>query len=308
MSVYTSVTEAEMSVFLEDYEIGTLVSLQGIAQGITNTNYFVTTSVDRYVLTIFETLLPEELPFFLDLMALLSQKGVGCPAPIPQKSGQFMHLLQGKAACLVSCLSGRDITQPNAAQCASVGAMLARMHLATADTDLTMANPRHADWWTEAQTRLLPLLSAADAELLQSTIALLQQHPDTDLPSGLIHADLFKDNVLLEGDEVTGFIDFYYACRGSFVYDIAIAINDWAQNAAHQLDDDLVAAFLAGYQSVRPLTAAELAYLPMAQQAGCIRFWVSRLLDYHFPPEGEMTFTKNPAAFRDLLLSIKAKQ
>ncbi|MBP6862317.1 MAG: homoserine kinase [Neisseriaceae bacterium] len=304
MSVYTSVTEAEMAVFLEDYDIGTLVSLKGIAQGITNTNYFVTTSVDRYVLTIFETLLPEELPFFLDLMALLSQKGVACPAPIAQKSGQFMHLLHDKAACLVSCLAGRDVTQPNAAQCRSVGAMLAKMHVATADTTLTMANPRHASWWEVEQTRLLPLLSEADAELLQSTIAFLQAHPDTDLPQGLIHADLFKDNVLLEGDEVTGFIDFYYACRGSFVYDIAIALNDWAQDSAHQLDEALVQAFLAGYNSVRPLSPEEQAYLPIAQQAGCIRFWVSRLLDYHFPPEGEMTFTKNPAAFRDLLLSI----
>lgn len=305
MSVYTSVTEAEMAVFLEDYDIGTLVSLKGIAQGITNTNYFVTTSVDRYVLTIFETLQPEELPFFLDLMALLSHKGVACPAPIPQKSGQFMHLLHGKAACLVSCLSGRDVTQPNAAQCHSVGAMLAKMHLATADTELTMANPRHAEWWEAEQPRLLPLLSESDAALLQSTITFLNAHPDTHLPQGLIHADLFKDNVLLSGDEVTGFIDFYYACRGSFVYDIAIALNDWAQDSAHQLDDALVQAFLAGYSSVRPLSDDEQAYLPIAQQAGCIRFWVSRLLDYHFPPEGEMTFTKNPAAFRDLLLSIQ---
>lgn len=305
MSVYTSVTEAEMAVFLKDYDIGTLVSLKGIAQGITNTNYFVTTSVDRYVLTIFETLRPDELPFFLDLMALLSAQGVACPAPIPQKSGEFMHLLHDKAACLVSCLTGRDVTQPNAAQCHSVGAMLAKMHLATACTELTMANPRHSPWWTAESDRLLPLLSPADAELLQSTIAFLRDNSDAKLPQGLIHADLFKDNVLLEGDEVTGFIDFYYACRGSFVYDIAIAINDWAQNSAHQLDEALVQAFLAGYGSVRPLSEDELAYLPIAQQAGCIRFWVSRLLDYHFPPAGEMTFTKNPAAFRDLLLSIQ---
>ena len=150
----------------------------------------------------------------------------------------------------------------------------------------------------------MPLLDSRDGMLLQSEIDFLANHPDTHLPSGIIHADLFKDNVLLDNEAVAGFIDFYYACNGSFVYDLAIAVNDWARTADNLIDAQLAAAFIQGYESIRPLSDEERNYLPIAQRAGSIRFWVSRLLDYHFPQEGEMTFVKDPNAFRDLLLSL----
>lgn len=305
MSVYTSVSDDEMRVFLQDYAIGRFVALQGIAQGITNSNYFLTTTHGRYVLTVFEVLQQRELPFFLQLKQHLSQNGVACPAPVARRDGRFDGTLAGKPACLVSCLDGRDTSLPNAAQCFATGAMLATMHLAGQNFPLYMDNPRHAAWWQAASRRLLPHLDADDAALLQDEIAFQAAHPDHALPQGIIHADLFKDNVLLNGDAVAGFIDFYYACNGSFVYDIAIALNDWARLADNRLDADLSAAFLSGYASVRPLTEAEQAYLPVAQRAGCIRFWVSRLLDYHFPQPGEMTFIKDPNAFRDLLLALR---
>ena len=184
--------------------------------------------------------------------------------------------------------------------------MLAKMHQAGASFPQTMPNPRHAKWWTDSAAQLIPHLEPQDAQLLQDEIAHLAQHPDTDLPSGIIHADLFKDNVLLNGDQVAGFIDFYYACNGSFVYDIAIAINDWARTANNHIDPTLQHAFLNGYQSIRRLTPAEQDYLPTAYRAGCIRFWVSRLLDYHFPAEGEMTFIKDPNVFRNLLLAYRS--
>ena len=305
MSVYTSVSDQEIRQFLEDYDLGSFVSLQGIAQGVTNSNYFLDTDRGRYVLTIFEVLTREELPFFMELSQHLSRNGVACPAPIPRRDGRFDSTLAGKPACLATFLNGRDTAVPDAAQCFHTGAMLAKMHIAGQSFGQSMPNPRHAAWWEAESRRLLPCLSSEDAALLQDEIAFLAAHPDSHLPHGIIHADLFKDNVLLDGIQVAGFIDFYYACNGSFMYDLAIAVNDWARLADNRIDPQLQQAFMRGYQSVRPLTPAEQAYLPTAHRAGCIRFWVSRLLDYHFPQGGEMTFVKDPDVFRDLLLYFR---
>lgn len=305
MSVYTSVSDDEMRDFLALYDLGEFVSLQGIAQGITNSNYFLTTAAGRFVLTVFEVLKQEELPFFLQLNLHLSKKGVAVAAPVARKDGRLDSELAGKPACLVACLSGSDTSWPTAEQCFHTGSMLAQMHSAGRDFPLTMDNPRGAAWWTAACEQLLPELSSQDAQLLRDEIAFLAGNSDAHLPSGIIHADLFKDNVLLNSNRVSGFIDFYYACNGSFVYDLAIAVNDWARTAENVLDAKLFDAFIKGYESVRPLSEEERAYLPVAQRAGCIRFWVSRLLDFHFPQSGEMTFIKDPNAFRDLLLSLR---
>lgn len=305
MSVYTSVSDEEMRQLLTAYPLGGFIALQGIAQGITNSNFFLHTDTGSYVLTIFEALAAEELPFFMDLTRHLSENGVACPAPVAKRDGTLTATLAGKPACIVEKLSGGDTSVPTAAQCRHTGAMLAKMHLAGQSFGQSMANPRFADWWTAAAERLLPLLDAEDAALLADEILHQAAHPDSGLPQGIIHADLFKDNVLLDGEEVAGFIDFYYACKGSFVYDLAIAVNDWARRADNGIDPVLRDAFIAGYESVRPLTPEETAYLPTACRAGCLRFWVSRLLDFHFPAEGEMTFIKDPNVFRDLLLAYR---
>lgn len=305
MSVYTDVSDYEICLFLSHYDLGDFISLKGIAQGITNSNYFLTTSTGVYVLTIFEVLKQEELPFFLHLKLHLSNQGVACPAPIIRLDGNLDSTLMGKPACLVSCLKGQDIELATANQCFNTGKMLAKMHLAGLDFPLKMENPRGSAWWTDACNQLLPLLSYDDAILLQSEINNIEQHKGGNLPSGIIHADLFKDNVLMNDDEVAGFIDFYYACNGLFVFDLAIAINDWARTLSNTLNPVLVDAFILGYEHVRPLTKEEIAYFPIAQRAACIRFWVSRLLDFHFPQSGAMTFVKNPNAFRDLLISLK---
>ncbi|MGF6147139.1 Homoserine kinase [Kingella potus] len=308
MSVYTSISDEEMRIFLADYDLGSFVSLTGIAQGVTNSNYFLNTTCGRYVLTVFEVLQQEELPFFLLLKQHLSSNGVACPTPVARRDGQLDSVLAGKPACLVSCLNGADTGRPTAEQCYNTGAMLAKMHIAGQSFPMHMDNPRHSRWWHESAQKLFPVLNKEDAELLADEIAYLDTHPDSSLPRGIIHADLFKDNVLLDGSAVSGFIDFYYACDGSFVYDLAIAVNDWARTADNILDTERTDAFIHGYESVRPLSAAERAYFPTAQRAGCIRFWVSRLLDFHFPQEGEMTFIKDPNAFRNLLLSFRRPQ
>lgn len=307
MSVYTRVTEQEMRKFLRQYDLGELVSLTGIAQGVTNSNFFVVTETGKYVLTVLEVLQQHELPFFLKLKQFLSSNGVACPAPIPTKQGTLDATLYGKPACLVSCLDGADTSWPTAEQCSHTGAMLAKMHIAGQNFPMQMENPRFSRWWKDCAEKLYPVLDAQDAALLRDEIAFLDAHPDTHLPGGIIHADLFKDNVLLKGNQVAGFIDFYYACNGSFMYDLAIAVNDWARAADNTLNAELSAAFMQGYESVRPLTAEERAYFPTAQRAGCIRFWVSRLMDYHFPLEGEITFIKDPNVFRDLLQTIRAQ-
>ena len=305
MSVYTSISDDQMRQLLTQYDLGAFHSLQGIAQGITNINYFLHTDSGSYVLTIFEVLQAHELPFFMNLTQHLSQNGVACPAPIAQKNGSLTAVLADKPACIVEKLIGSDTSYPTEKQCFNTGAMLAKMHIAGSTFPEKMDNPRHAAWWTDSCQKLLPFLDKEDAHLLQDEIAFLAQNPDTHLPHGIIHADLFKDNVLLNGENVAGFIDFYYACHGSFVYDLAIAVNDWARNAEDNIMPHLRDAFLAGYQSIRPLTQDENNYWTIALRAGCIRFWVSRLLDFHFPASGEMTFIKDPNVFRNLLLHYR---
>lgn len=305
MSVYTSVSDDEMRNFLRDYHIGRFINLQGIAQGVTNSNYFLTTTQGRYVLTVFEAMAQTELPFYLELTQHLSTHNVACPAPIARTDGRLDSTLAGKPACLVTCLSGSDTSSPSVQQCFNTGAMLAKMHLAGSNFPQKMPNPRYTNWWQEASKRLSPFLNPKDQQLLQTEIAFFDQHEQTNLPSGIIHADLFRDNVLLDGEQVAGFIDFYYACNGNFMYDLAIAVNDWARRADNHIDQNLQQAFICGYDTIRPRTPAEQDYFPIVQRAACIRFWVSRLLDYHFPQAGEITFIKDPNAFRDLLLNLR---
>lgn len=308
MSVYTSVTETQMRDWLAGYALGELVELKGIAAGITNTNYFVTTTHGRYVLTLFEALTLAELPYFLQLMGHLARHGVACPAPIADNSDRLASMLAGKPACLVSCLPGADVEAPNAQQCRAVGEMLATLHKAGDTFALKMKNPRGPRWWSQSIQRLFPLLPANEQTLLREEILLQDSHRFDHLPSGVIHADLFRDNVLMQGDAVAGFIDFYYACNDVLLYDIAIALNDWARRPDGTIDDTLARAFLAGYRQVRPLMAQEEKNWPIMLRAGALRFWVSRLLDQHFPPEGELTFTKDPNVFRDLILAHRDRR
>lgn len=302
MSVYTTINLDILSKFLRDYHLGDLVSYKGILGGITNTNYFIDTTEGRFVLTIYEVLKDTELPFYLDFTRYLNQHQVACPAPVPQKNGQLFGHILNKPATLFTCLNGEEVLNPNEQQCFQVAAMLAQLHQVSGHFNQHMDNPRYHTWWTETAHKLKSKLNKYDFDLLISEINFLNNHLTENLPSGIIHADLFKDNVLMDNDKVAGFIDFYYACDGLFVYDLAITLNDWARNDKNEINTSLNAAMLLGYNSVRQLTVAEQAYLPIARRAGAIRFWVSRLLDLHFPLPGNMTFLKNPNDFRDLIL------
>jgi homoserine kinase type II len=303
MSVYTTVTPEELGVWLERYAVGTLLDLRGIAAGIENTNYFVTTRGGRYVLTLFEKLQAHELPFYLDLMAHLAVRGVPCPRPIPDCNGGLLGTLKNKPASLVTLLPGKDVAHPSRDHCAQVGALLAEIHRAGASYPGRMENPRGLPWWKAVMPEILPFLNEEDAALLRNEIAFQTSHRATALPQGAIHADLFRDNVLFEQDRLAGVIDFYFACTDSLLYDVAIAVNDWCMTRASGFDDARSTALLQAYAERRPFNSCERTAWPVMLRAAALRFWVSRLYDFHLPRPGELTHAKDPAHFRDILQS-----
>ena len=301
MAVFTRVTEQDISAWLSNYSLGSLLDLQGIPAGIENTNYFVTTSNGRFVLTLFEVLKANELPFYLNLMSHLARHGIPCPAPVANGKNHFLGELNGKPACIVSRLSGKSVTQPSVANCAAVGAMLGQMHNASLSFGSTMENARGAVWRADTAQQVKRFLSPEDAALLESEVALHANFPSDKLPRGVIHGDLFRDNVLMDGERVGGLIDFYFACNDAFVYDLAITLNDWCMGTEQKLDTAQAQAMLTAYQSVRPLTQAEIEIWPMTLRVAALRFWISRLFDLHLPRDGEMVTPHDPDHFKRIL-------
>jgi len=232
MSVFTTVTHEQLSAWLTNYTIGTLTALEGIAAGIENTNYFVTTAQGRYVLTLFEKLKAAELPFYLNLMDHLAGKGVPSARPVRNRAGAFSGELNGKPAALVSFLRGSDIAAPTAGQCASCGTLLADVHKAGRSYSASMDNPRGLRWCESVMPEIIPFVGADGVALLREEIRFQsRQHRDA-LPRGAIHADLFRDNVLWDDGRISGVIDFYFACTDTLLYDVAITVNDWCMAEA----------------------------------------------------------------------------
>lgn len=301
MAVFTSVSEQEFSAWLHNYSLGSLLELQGIASGIENTNYFVTTSNGRFVLTLFEKLKAHELPFYLNLMAHLARHGIPCPSPVADRHNQFLGELNGKPACIVSRLSGKSLTQPSVENCAAVGAMLGQMHEAGLGFEEPMKNPRGAVWRASAAKQVLPFLNAQDADLLQAEVAYHAQNTIAGLPHGVVHADLFRDNVLMDGERVGGLIDFYFACNDSLLYDVAITVNDWCMGSGEILEEMRTRALLDAYHAVRPFSAQEEIMWQVALRVAALRFWISRLYDLHKPRDGELVNAHNPDQFKRIL-------
>ncbi|MBN9430747.1 MAG: homoserine kinase [Burkholderiales bacterium] len=310
MAVFTPVTRDELALWLERYDLGELQSFEGIASGIENSNFFVTTSRDRYVLTLFERLSPDELPFYLNLMRHLAHHDVPCPDPLPDRSGALLQHLNGKPAALVTLLPGRADMHPGAAHCAAVGQVLARMHEAARDFEGGLPNLRGLDWWTRTVPQVLPFLDAAQGDLLRDELAAQQAFAAgplyAALPASPVHADLFRDNVLFEqtpaGPRLGGVIDFYFAGVDTWLFDLAVTVNDWCiDDASGEFDTPRLAALLDAYRSVRPPTPAEQQAWPMMLRAGALRFWLSRLFDLHLPRPAEMVTPKDPAHFERIL-------
>ena len=301
MSVFTTLTLDDVQDWLTQFSLGTVQSLKGIAAGITNTNYFVITDQDRYVLTIFEKNDFDELPYFVNLMAHLAKHGIPCPAPIVDKQGVALHRLKGKPALMVSCLQGRDIEQPNVKQCEAVASTLAHMHIAGMRFHQQSHNQRGQGWRIMTAQQVMPKLSAQQQALLQQELDFQHGLDLTLLPHGVIHGDLFRDNVLFDGDTLGGFIDFYYACHDVLAYDVAIAANEWCIHENGTFDAVKLQAFLSAYQAVRPFEASEQQHWPALLRRAALRFWLSRLYDDHFPVAGELTHAKDPKHFERIL-------
>ncbi len=301
MSVFTPVTPEALSVWLQRYAVGRLAHLQGISAGVQNSNFFVTTTLGRYVLTLFESIPRAELPFYLHLMAHLARCGLPVPAPIADRDNEYLGTLADKPAVLVARLSGASDLSPDSARCARVGAMLAGLHLAGLSYRRHQDNPRGAAWRTATAAQLRPYLTAAEQTLLDEELAFQAGVAVDALPRGVIHADLFRDNVLWDGDHIGGVIDFYFAGVDALLFDVAVTVNDWCSNADGSLDAVRCAALLDAYHAERPFTSAESVAWPAMLRAAALRFWLSRAADYHLPREGEMVLVKNPDEYRDIL-------
>jgi len=298
MSVFTKVSHAELRAFLQQYPLEDLLGYQGIGEGVENTNYYVDTVDGRYVLTLFERLNHADLPFFLDLMEHLAERGVPCPKPLHTRAGGTLTQLNGRPAALVQRLAGQSVLFPSAAQCASVGTLLGRMHLAAADFPGRAQNPRGAAWRRETAHTLLPAVDAATAELIRDELAAQDELDLSLLPQGVIHADLFRDNVLFVEQRLAGVIDFYYSCIDAQLYDLAVTVNDWCFDVRGGLNTELARWLITHYAAVRHVAKAEQQAWPRVLRAAAFRFWLSRLHDWHFPRDGDLVHVKDPSEYR----------
>jgi homoserine kinase type II len=316
MSVYTSVSQTELEAFLENYEIGKLVSHKGISAGIENTNYFVTTekqgSQQEWVLTLFEKHKSEELVFFMDLIQHLASNQVPTAHPAIQKNGHIIGELNGKPASIVSRLSGATLDKrfPNIKQCEAIGSALANFHR----TGQRFIGQRHSDrgaeWRHEAGTNMLTYLQDDDKALLQSELdfqqALLATNAYQQLAQGIIHADLFRDNAMFDGDQLTGIIDWYYATNDVLLYDLAVVATDWCYFDDNSgIDENKLSALIQAYHQVLPLSENDQVCWQGVLRAAALRFWLSRLYDLHFPREGELTQIKDPNEYKQKLKIIR---
>jgi homoserine kinase type II len=307
MAVYTQVSFEEASALIGRLGIGELQHLEGCAGGIENTNYFADTTVGRYVLTVFERLTAAELPFYLYLMKHLAVRGIPVPEPHGDPDGTLLHRLHGKPAAVVNRLAGHHHLAPDAAHAASVGTVLARMHLAAADFPQHQPNLRGLAWCAETIPVILPFMRGDAAAMIEDELRYQQQLAAspayTALPRGAIHADLFRDNVMFQGDELTGLFDFYFAGEDTWLLDIAVCLNDWCIDLeSGRLVEERATALVAAYHAVRPLQSTELRLMPALMRAAALRFWTSRLWDLHLPRRAEVLTAHDPAHFERVLV------
>jgi len=305
MAVYTPVTTGELDAWLARYSVGGLVELAPIASGIENTNYFVTTSGGRYVLTLYERLPAAELPFYLNLMAHLARAGTAVPAPVPDRTGALFSLLNGKPAGLIERVEGAPVLAPGVDECAAVGAALGRLHVASRGYRARLTNRRGPGWWRQAARAVKPFLGEEQNALLVAELRHQTGFGKGTMPRGAVHGDLFCDNVLFAGDRVAGIIDFAFAATDFLAYDLAIAVNDWCivrdGAEAGALEPARVGAFIGAYERQRPLTGEERDHWPSLLRAAALRFWLSRLYDLHLPRPGELVQAHDPSHFERVL-------
>jgi homoserine kinase type II len=301
VAVYTEVSDAALAEFLAAYDIGTLLSCKGIAEGVENSNYSLHTTGGSFILTLYEKRVREgDLPFFVGLMEHLARNGLACPQPIRDRSGTALGRLCGRPAALVSFLEGVSLSSPGPEHCREVGIALARLHAAGRDFGMVRPNALSVESWRPLFEQAGGQADSVSPGLTQRTLddlAVLEAHWPQDLPGGVIHADLFTDNVFFIGDDLSGLIDFYFACTDAFAYDLAICLNAWCFSPEGTYHRDMGAALIAGYEAVRPLEAAEIEALPILCRGAALRFMLTRLVDWLNVPPGALVQPKDPREY-----------
>ena len=301
MAVYTEVNDEALGAFLEGYDLGRVVSFKGIAEGVENSNFLMRTEAGQFILTLYEKRVKEaDLPFFVGLMEHLSKRGVICPQPVRAKNGEALGRLAGRAAAIVTFLDGLWIRRPRAEHCGQVGEALARMHEAGAGFALTRANALSIDGWpalfAAAEARADEVAPGLAAETAAELAALKAAWP-AGLPGGVVHADLFPDNVFFLNDKLSGLIDFYFACNDAFAYDLGVCLNAWCFEPDGQFNVSKGMAMIRGYEKRRPLTSIEVEALPILARGSALRFMLTRLVDWLNVPPGAKVTPKNPLEY-----------
>ncbi|MBW6421020.1 homoserine kinase [Rhizobium sp. XQZ8] len=301
MAVYTDITEDDLKRFLTDYDTGELTSYKGIAEGVENSNFLLHTTRDPLILTLYEKRTEKsDLPFFLGLMQHLAARGLSCPLPLPRRDGQLLGELSGRPAALISFLEGMWLRKPEAKHCGQLGKALAELHLAGEGFDLTRPNALSLEGWKVLWAKSADRADEVEKGLqdeISSELDFLGSHWPKDLPAGVIHADLFQDNVFFLGDELSGLIDFYFACNDLLAYDVSICLNAWCFEKDHSYNITKGMAMLEGYQSVRPLSKDELSALPVLARGSALRFFLTRLYDWLTTPAGALVVKKDPLEY-----------
>jgi homoserine kinase type II len=301
LAVYTDISEDDLKWFLTEYDAGTLLSYKGIAEGVENSNFLLHTSKQPLILTLYEKRVERnDLPFFLGLMQHLAARGLSCPLPLPRKDGALLGRLSDRPAALISFLEGMWLRKPEAKHCREVGKALAQMHIAGEGFELKRPNALSLEgWkvlWDKSEARADEVEKGLSAEI-RGEIDFLSANWPNDLPAGVIHADLFPDNVFFLDDDLSGLIDFYFACNDLLAYDVSICLNAWCFEKDGAYNITKGTAMLEGYQRVRPLSAAELAALPILSRGSALRFFLTRLYDWLTTPEGAMVTKKDPLEY-----------
>lgn len=301
MSVFTRVTESEVSAWLSRFSVGSVRALAPIAEGIENTNYFLSTVEGEFVLTLYERVPAEDLPFYLNFTSHLAKSGVAVPMPIADRTGALFSILNGRPAALTQRIAGRPVMQPDESRCRAVGAELGRLHNASRAFRTRISNKRGPAWTLATSRAVRPFVSVEQNQLIEAELKFQRERRQTRLPNGAIHADLFRDNVLFDGERLSGLIDFGFAATDEFAYDLAITANDWCVTDDGGFDATRLHALLAAYGGQRMLSEAEQMAWPALLRAGALRFWLSRLYDLHLPRAAEVNTPHNPAAFERIL-------
>lgn len=301
MAVYTEVSDIDLDAFLGEYGLGKLLSYKGIAEGVENSNYLLHVEAGFYFLTLYEKRVAEgDLPFFLALMEHLALRGLNCPQPVKTRQGTVLGRLAGRPAVIVTFIEGVSSRRPSVKHCAALGGALAELHAAGADFHLTRANALSIDAWPalfESSRLRADEVQPGLADFVAEELAFLASAWPKDLPSGIIHADLFPDNVLFLGDRVSGLIDFYFACRDFLAYDLAICLNAWCFEPDMSFNVTKAIALISAYRNGRPLTEAELQALPVLSRGAALRFALTRLVDWLNVPAGALVRPKDPLEY-----------